>query len=56
MKLKAVSSTGKAITELTLEQQKRFIEKLAEQQDGNINYGMELSLMILGYEVVEGEE
>ncbi|MBZ9534903.1 hypothetical protein KGR20_11685 [Cytobacillus oceanisediminis] len=56
MKLKAVSSTGKALTELTPEQQQRFISQLAEQQDENIKFGMELSLMILGYEVVEGEE
>ena len=56
MKLKAVSSTGKALTELSAEQQQRFIEQLAEQQDENINYGIELSLMILGYEVVEDED
>ena len=56
MKLKAVSSTGKALTELTPKQQQRFISQLTEQKDEKVTLGMEMALMILGYEVVEGGE
>lgn len=56
MKLKLIFSDGRALTELTPKQQQRFIDELSRQQDENIKFGMELSLMILGYEVVEDEE
>jgi hypothetical protein len=55
MKLKVLYSDGKPRTELSQEQQKRFIKEYSSQQDEKVRLGIEWSLILLGYEVVEGD-
>ena len=55
MKLKVLYSDGKPRTELSQEQQKRFIKEYSSQKDEKVRLGMEWSLILLGYEVVEGD-
>ena len=56
MKLKVIFSDGIPRTELSAEQQERFIKEYSIQEDGKIRLGMEWSLMLLGYKIVEDEE
>lgn len=55
MKLKVLYSDGKPGTELSPDQQQRFIKEYSSQKDEKVRLGMEWSLMILGYKIVEGD-